>query len=626
MQTTADQIVLGSAIPTMVIDTRHVVTHFNTACENLTGISANQIIGTCKQWQPFYAQKRPILADLLIDGASEERIAAFYPGKYRRSSNVPGAYEAEDFFPDLGQRGKWLFFTAAPLHDGQGNPAGAIVTIQDVTTEKIAAKQRETMLRISLALPGHPELEELLDYISREVAAVLETEGALVVLWDERNRQHYFLGSAYQDTGTEERVKRCRFEYDQLAAGRVLASGQPLIINDPDEAAGYTERDRQFGYRTRNLAEVPLRVQDRIIGVLAALNKTGGDFEPGDIELLETLAGTVALSVENARISSELKEAYEQVSMLNRAKDRAINHLSHELKTPLGILGGALDLLEDQLNDVPKEQWNKSMAMLRRNVGRLEQIQNEAADIMQGQLISSRRLTLRLLEECIDELALLVTRDVGNPSLLEQLRQTIQASLEDKRLEPEPIALADFLRVRLDQLQPILARRQLEIIAGEMAEGVVFMAPEHLGTIVDGLIKNAVENTPNEGTIHLEVTKAEAGLRLIVQDFGVGVPETLRQRIFEGLSPIQSPVSYSTKQPYDFNAGGKGLDLLRLTILSERYGFEISLDSMRCPQLTSDQAACPGRISQCPACSDRNDCHASGRTGISLFFPDSLLA
>ena len=88
------------------------------------------------------------------------------------------------------------------------------------------------------------------------------------------------------------------------------------------------------------------------MGVLAATNKIDGKFTPKDVDLLNTIAGTVAISIENARISDELKRAYDEVSALNQAKDRAINHLSHELKTPVSILGGALGMLEDALEGV----------------------------------------------------------------------------------------------------------------------------------------------------------------------------------------------------------------------------------------------------------------------------------
>ncbi|MBL7217662.1 MAG: PAS domain-containing protein, partial [Desulfobacteraceae bacterium] len=61
------QIVQGSTIPTFVINRDHIVTHWNKACENLTGYPAEKIVGTNKQWMPFRSKERPIMADLVLD-------------------------------------------------------------------------------------------------------------------------------------------------------------------------------------------------------------------------------------------------------------------------------------------------------------------------------------------------------------------------------------------------------------------------------------------------------------------------------------------------------------------------------------------------------------------------------
>ncbi|MBE9547555.1 MAG: PAS domain S-box protein [Proteobacteria bacterium] len=120
------QIIDGSSIPAFVVGKKHTVTHCNKAFEKLTGISASKIIGTTNQWLAFYSEERPVMADLIVDEVAETEIARYYGGKYRKSVLMEGAYEAEDFFPNLGEGGKWLFFTASPLRDHQENVVGAI--------------------------------------------------------------------------------------------------------------------------------------------------------------------------------------------------------------------------------------------------------------------------------------------------------------------------------------------------------------------------------------------------------------------------------------------------------------------------------------------------------------------
>jgi PAS domain S-box-containing protein len=138
-----NQIVNGSTIPTFVIDANHRVTHWNRACEKLTGYPAAEIVGTTHQWKPFRKKMRPIMADLILDGVDEDDVWSFYETRWKKSELITGAYEAEEFFDHLGDGGKWLFFTAAPIKAPDGSVIGAIETLWDRTEEKQAAKERE---------------------------------------------------------------------------------------------------------------------------------------------------------------------------------------------------------------------------------------------------------------------------------------------------------------------------------------------------------------------------------------------------------------------------------------------------------------------------------------------------
>ena len=63
------QVVEGNPVATIVIDDQHRITHWNRACELLTGMAAVEMVGSKDQWRAFYPQQRPILADLIVDGA-----------------------------------------------------------------------------------------------------------------------------------------------------------------------------------------------------------------------------------------------------------------------------------------------------------------------------------------------------------------------------------------------------------------------------------------------------------------------------------------------------------------------------------------------------------------------------
>jgi signal transduction histidine kinase len=409
---------------------------------------------------------------------------------------------------------------------------------------------------------------------------------------------------------------------DQLLAGRVVETGEPMIVSDTStDRHIHEQRDKKLGFKTRNLALVPLRSREQIRGVLCAINKKEGDFVQADIDLLEMIAGTVALSIENARVSAELKQAYTEVKSLNRAKDKAINHLSHELRTPISVLSGALVVLRRRLEPLPEAAWKPFVDMAQRNLDRMEAIQIEVEDIMEDRQYKPYGLLSLLLDECSDELAVLVAQETGNGTVIERLREKIEDLFGPKESTPVELRLDQAVKERLEALRPSFSHRQVEVLTQIDPAPPIRIPLDVLQKVIDGLIKNAVENTPDEGKIEIAVRPKGEGALLLVHDYGVGIPEEAQKRIFEGFFHTQDTMAYSSKRPFDFNAGGKGADLLRMKIFSERYHFQIDMASVRCKHLPKDTDVCPGRISRCPFCSKTENCHESGGTVFSLYFP-----
>jgi PAS domain S-box-containing protein len=133
-------VVHGSPIPQFVIDRNHKIVYWNEALEQITGIKAEQVVGTSRQWSAFYSEERPCMADLLVDGRTE-RISELYAGKYAKSTLIADAYEATDYFSRMGKEGKWLYFTAAIIRDAEGNVIGAVETLEDITERKRAEEK-----------------------------------------------------------------------------------------------------------------------------------------------------------------------------------------------------------------------------------------------------------------------------------------------------------------------------------------------------------------------------------------------------------------------------------------------------------------------------------------------------
>ncbi|WP_210396137.1 GGDEF domain-containing protein [Motiliproteus sediminis] len=171
-----EQLIDNIAIPAFVINQHHVVTHWNRALETLSGCRAGTIVGSSNHWQAFYSHRRPTMADLIVAGNLERGVDDFYRDKYHPSQLLEGAFVAEDFFPDLGDRGEWLAFTASPLHDSAGAIVGAIETLTPITERKQAEQRLIASEQRYRELSSLDELTRLFNvrHFNMEISSELE--------------------------------------------------------------------------------------------------------------------------------------------------------------------------------------------------------------------------------------------------------------------------------------------------------------------------------------------------------------------------------------------------------------------------------------------------------------------
>ncbi len=168
--------VIGSSpIPAFVIGKDRRVIYWNRALEELSGIRAEEVVGTRQHWRAFYSTERPCMADLLVE-EFPETVPRWYAGKFIKSKLIDEAYEATDFFPDLGVRGRWLRFTAAVIRNAEGSLVGAVESLEDITETKWAE---------AALLNAHEDLESKVRERTRELA---RTNKALQTELRERER------------------------------------------------------------------------------------------------------------------------------------------------------------------------------------------------------------------------------------------------------------------------------------------------------------------------------------------------------------------------------------------------------------------------------------------------------
>ena len=340
-----------------------------------------------------------------------------------------------------------------------------------------------------------------------------------------------------------------------------------------------------------------------------------------DRDLLETLVNNLIVALKNARSAQALKHAYEELSILNRAKDKLIHHLAHELQTPLAVLKSSLGLLKRNLSSLPAENWQPTILRADRHLQRISELQVEVEDILKNKVTNRYPIASRLIDQCSDLLEALLVEQIGETPAVERIRNRIEEIYGTRELVSEDILLDEFVKSKIEQIQSLHAQRQQDMIIDTAKTRPIHLPSEVLEKLVIGLIKNAVENTPDEGKIAVKVKNRDREVVLTVHDFGVGLVEEHHKHIFEGFFPTQETLNYSSKKPFDFNAGGKGADLLRLKIFSERFNFKLDVSSTRCRYIPLVTDLCPGKISQCQFCKTVEDCYLSGETQFTAIFP-----
>ncbi len=514
-----------------------------------------------------------------------------------------------------------LEISAKLIVDEQGKKSGFRGIARDVTVEKQTARSNQALFRIAKALPRFQQLNRLLEFIIRETQDLIGVEGASVILIDEDKKEFYFPVATFEDAKTDKKIKEIRFPMDKGVAGHVYRTGQPIIVPDYYKSPYFLQLiDDQTDYQTRNMLDVPILIQDRMIGVLCAVNKKEREFDPADVVLMTTIASTVALPIENARINEQLKRSYENVQSMNRAKDRVIHHLSHELKTPVSVLTASISLLVKKLGSDQAAEWRRILDRMQRNLNRLLEMQYEIEDILLERDYTSHYLLSNLLDLCTDELESLIADNLDEKEVLATIRRKIDDFFGPREIACENIDLKTFVKKSVEQLRPRFVHRRCLLTTRLSEVDAIYIPPEVLKKIVTGLIRNAVENTPDGGKITVTVKSGEYGPELIIKDYGVGITEENLRLIFESNFSAKETIHYASGKPFDFYAGGRGFDLLRMKIFSERYHFKIQVKSTRCIFIPRDMDLCPGNIPDCKHCGSDTDCHQSGGTTLTVKF------
>ncbi|MCO5976350.1 ATP-binding protein [Ideonella oryzae] len=507
------QIVEGGPVATFVIGVDHRVIHWNRACERLTGRSAGEMRGSTDAWRAFFAAERPVLADLIVDGASEETLRAAYRGLGQPAADAgEGAWEVEDFYPRLGSEGRWLYFTAVPLRDANGRIVGAIETLQDVTQRR----QAEEELR-----RHRNELEQLVQERSAELRGTLHQLEAFM--------QNAPVGVA--------RTRGARIEHHNRKMAEILGwtDGRP-----PQDTGELFCAPEDFAW-VRECSTPVLRTGQAWRHEMWLRHRDGRQLwvqliaYPADVEHIESGAWWLLEDHTEVRLAQdELRSNYDQLKQTLRKLEDAQNQLlqsekmasigqlaagvAHEINNPIGFVSSNLHTLKGYVEQL--------LALI---------LAYEAADAQPGP--DSRAAVARARTEAeIDYLredlpALMSESEDG----LARVKKIVQDLKDFSRLDQSEWQEADLNAglestlnvVRHEVKYKAEVRKQLSPLP------LVRCLAAQLNQVFMNLIVNASHAIHGHGVITLASGHQDGWVWIEVADTGCGMSAEVQRRIFE---------------------------------------------------------------------------------------------
>lgn len=493
-----DNLIHNATVPIFVLDANHKIIIWNKACAELTGFAADDMIGTSRQWQPFYDRMRPTLSDIVIDG-NLERAAEFYP-RYSQSLINPHCLQCEGWFPNLGGKKRYIFFDAAPIYNSAGKLVAVIETLRDMTMRETAGKE----LRKSRAelLAQHEQLQSLFHMVER---AKTEWENTMDCIED-----------VVILTDTEDRIKRCNKAlqtFTGMAYEEIIGKNwqELLSLNDllaPSPCAPGAELFHKPSGRWFVFNSYPFKdsFKNAVAGAVITFHNT-----------------TVV-----KRFTNELEKAYSelkltQAKVIQQEKMACIGQLAagvaHEINNPMGFISSNLNTLV--------EYMERLTAFIHAQSESIESLQR----VKLAQELQDKRKTLKI-DYVINDVRKLIKESMDGA---ERVRTIVQNLKGFSRVDDAESSRADINECITSTIN--IVWNELKYKATLVKDlGVIPLTrchPQQINQVIMNLLVNAAQAIEKQGEISVRTWHENGSIYAQVTDTGCGMPPQVLNQIFE---------------------------------------------------------------------------------------------
>ncbi|HEY2989742.1 MAG TPA: GAF domain-containing sensor histidine kinase [Candidatus Binatia bacterium] len=353
-------------------------------------------------------------------------------------------------------------------------------------------------------------LEEVVTTAMRFASAIMGADGSSILLFDRENgRLNFFVAVGEKAS----QLKNITLAKGEGIAGFVAETGLPMVVSDVSRERRFSKRvDQATGFKTRSVACVPLKVRGELKGVIEVVSKKAGTFGDKELDMLTAIAGPVAIMIDNAKLIDEVKTLHDKLGEATRLKAEFLATMTHELRTPINIVIGNLDLLLGGFLGETNERQRKCLETALRN-------SSEALNLVSSLLDLSRfeagQFVIRVEEFRLEE-------------IWTELELLFRIGLSGKAVE---------LSWEIDGALPPLKTDRMKV--KEILSNIVF---------------NAVKYT-DRGHIRVTASRVARGeeIAIEIRDTGVGIPQESLPFIFEPFRQVEGTVARSL--------GGVGLGL-----------------------------------------------------------------
>jgi len=372
------------------------------------------------------------------------------------------------------------------------------------------------LVELTLILNSTLQLEPLLRRIMDAASEISESQTASILLMDEKRQELFFMAFTSDIGQHEQTLRRIPVPLATSIAGACVLENRTLAIDDvTTHPLHFRQADNKSGFQTRSLLAIPMRLRGEVIGVLEALNKIDNlGWTQEDIELLEILASQAAVAVENARLVSELREAYQELSQLDKMKNDFIAIASHELRTPLGVILGYASFLKEEAQG---EASAHASAVLKSAL-RMRQVIEDMTNL---RFLKMGKAELDLQEVPAAEVMMTALNEVYSMSEAQgyRLHYTVPAN---------------HLIIKVDRAKIVMA--------------------------LTNLLNNAMKYSEPRSFIEMTYRQQGAELWILVRDEGIGIEANQLERIFEEFYQVED---HMTRRK---NGMGLGLSIVRAIV------------------------------------------------------------